>query len=341
MARKRVYVVTAVVCAYVLVEALERRREEGSWNGTTFDGYRAARYDVVRALSYGVDVVEDGVDENSEDGEGIHREIGDTSFARCVRYIFYPPLRQVGPVVFYRDFERRRCDDDFERFSYAAREIIDSFAWFALISYAGATFYDPSHPPLYPSHASVFEAVAYAWTRATVIWAAPTIIFNLAHSTAVVDGQIVPRDVSLTWPSSATSFTRFWRNFHVSLHHFYVFYVHRRFGPTAASACACMAMSLLFHGIREPAWWMFFIVNTVGVVFERNFRRFAALAWTCQIDHPLTHAACAAYQCALFTLFVGVAAPSIRQDSTFIGINFCVMAFLRRRRGNTGTVTAV
>ena len=58
--------------------------------------------------------------------------------------------------------------------------------------------------------------------------------FNFHHALAVFEGQVVARDVFEFWTSSATSFTSFWRRFHVSLHDMFVTYIHRRSVQTSS-----------------------------------------------------------------------------------------------------------
>jgi len=218
--------------------------------------------------------------------------------------------------LFYRHFERQRCRVR-ERFAYVAFEIVDCFSWYLMLDVATRTFYSPTHG----TKDDFVSRMVYAWTHATALWAGPTVVFNLSHALAVLEGETPSRDVSVPWTRSATSFHSFWRNFHVSLHEHYVHYVHRNLGANFGSVIVVMAFSLLFHGLKQREWWMFFALNTAGMCFERVARH--VLPST--DPHPLARAA---YQAALFVLFSKYAS-GVRIDAPFIAVNFLIFCRLR------------
>ena len=154
---------------------------------TSFTAHRAFRYDALRLMSYSVDCA---------------LGHGEICFARCVRYVLYPSLRQCGPFLFYRDFETKRCDGGgFRgRASYAALEMMDSLAWYAFLRFARRTLSSPVDEGL-----GTARKLALAWTHTTAVWAGPTLVFNFHHALAVFEGQVVARDVFEFWTSSATS----------------------------------------------------------------------------------------------------------------------------------------
>ena len=310
LGRRRAMVFVAGVVAFLVVDEIERNWSldptDGILNATTFNAHRALRYDVLRLISFGMDCVEDAAT---------------PTLGRAVRYVLYPPTRQVGPFLFYRQFERRRCRGR-ERFAYVARELVDCFAWYLMLDAATRTFYSPTRGP---TTDDLVSRLVYAWTHATALWAGPTVVFNLSHALAVLEGETPSRDVSFPWTRAATSFHSFWRHFHVSLHEHYVRYVHHNLGANLGSIVVVMAFSLLFHGLKQREWWIFFALNTAGVCFERVARR----ALPTVDPHPL---ASAAYQTALFALFSKYAS-GVRVDAPFIAVNLLIFCRLRARDG--------
>jgi len=279
----------------------------GFMSRTTFNAHRAFRYDALRLMSYAIDCAL---------GQG------EMCFARCVRYVFYPCLRQCGPFLLYRDFETKRCDDDSRRTSYAAMEMMDSLAWYAFLHFARRTLSTPVNGGL-------AGKITHAWTHTTAVWAGPTLVFNFHHALAVFEGQVVARDVFEFWTSSATSFTSFWRRFHVSLHDMFVTYIHRPLGSNLLSMFVVMSFSLLFHGLSASHWVAFFTVNTAGVCAERVVkshlsRRTWRTPWTTAL-----------YQTCLFALFLACTSPIDVYDWSFTLANFSLFATARlvqRRR---------
>jgi len=279
----------------------------GFMSRTTFNAHRAFRYDALRLMSYAIDCAL---------GQG------EMCFARCVRYVFYPCLRQCGPFLFYRDFETNRCDDDPRRASYAATEMMDSLAWYAFLHFARRTLSSSVNRGL-------VGKLTHAWTHTTAVWAGPTLVFNVHYALAVFEGQVVARDVFEFWTSSATSFTSFWRRFHVSLHDMFVTYIHRPLGSNVLSMFVVMSFSLLFHGLSASHWVAFFAVNTAGVCAERVVkshlsRRTWRTPWTTAL-----------YQTCLFALFLACTSPIDVYDWSFTLANFSLFATARlvqRRR---------
>ena len=272
---------------------------------TSFTAHRAFRYDALRLMSYSVDCA---------------LGHGEICFARCVRYVLYPSLRQCGPFLFYRDFETKRCDGgDFRgRLSYAALEMMDSLAWYAFLRFARRTLSSPVDEGL-----GTARKLALAWTHTTAVWAGPTLVFNFHHALAVFEGQVVARDVFEFWTSSATSFTSFWRRFHVSLHDMFVTYIHRPLGSNIVSIIVVMAFSLLFHGLSDSHWVAFFAVNTAGVCAERvvNLPGRVSRTWTTAL-----------YQTCLFALFLACTTPIDVIDRRFTLANFCIFFAARLLR---------
>ena len=305
--RKRTYVWVACVLAYLVLDELESEPGDvarvGIMNATTFNCYRACRFDLLRVMCFGVECVE---------------ESATPDLGKFVRYVLYPPLRAKGPFCFYREFERHRCDHDRRRWLYAALETVDSLTWYALLEFAHRTYYDPFADV---ADASLFEKISHAWTHTTAIWAGPTLIFNLSHALAVIDGQVVIRDVSVDWLKSGTSFGTFWRKFHCSLHEAFVRLLYRPLGSSVISVVVVMAFSLLFHGLKSKAWFVFFGANTAGVVFERCCHRLRSSDRT----------AAALYQTALFVLFTKCT-TNISIDARYVVANFVLFWWNRRAR---------
>jgi D-alanyl-lipoteichoic acid acyltransferase DltB (MBOAT superfamily) len=301
----------AVVAAYLVVDELEsdpgRFLRSGTMNATTFNACRAARYDLLRVMCFGIEAVE---------------ELATPDAGSFVRYVLYPPLRQKGPFCFYKEFERHRCDHNRRRFAYAALEIVDAMVWYVLLDFAHRTYYDPFADV---ARASLFEKIAHAWTHTTAMWAGPTLIFNLSHALAVVDGQVVIRDVSVHWLQSGTSFGMFWRKFHCSLHEAFVRLLYRPLGSSLLSVVVVMAFSLLFHGLKSKAWFVFFGANTAGVVFERCFQRFQSS----------DRVAVTLYQTALFMLFTRCT-TNIPIDVKYFAANFALFWWMRRADEDEG-----
>ena len=106
--RKRTYVWVACVLAYLVLDELESEPGDvarvGIMNATTFNCYRACRFDLLRVMCFGVECVE---------------ESATPDLGKFVRYVLYPPLRAKGPFCFYREFERHQCDHDRRRWLYA------------------------------------------------------------------------------------------------------------------------------------------------------------------------------------------------------------------------------
>lgn len=310
--RKRAYVFVVSVILFIVIDELERSATSPTVATgimrTTFNAYRAFRYDVLRMLSYGIDVVEG---------------VAAPSLGVALRYVMYPPLRQCGPIVFYREFERHTCAGDKRRFGYALRELADCFAWYAMLDYATRTYYSSMMAP----DDGLFTNMVHAWTHTTAIWASPTIIFNFNHALAVFDGQVSPRDVSVPWTSSGTSFTNFWRTFHTSLHELYVHYIHRPFGSNTLSVVIVMGFSLLFHGIRDTAWWVFFIVNCVGVVIERTFTDRYPAAF-----EGFSPISMAMYQAFLFAIFTACSGGDARMSHRNASLPLNVLIFWSLQR---------
>lgn len=301
----------ACACATAAALAVGERLElasvgaRGFMGRTSFTAHRAFRYDALRLMSYSVDCA---------------LGHGEICFARCVRYVLYPSLRQCGPFLFYRDFETKRCDGgDFRgRASYAALEMMDSLAWYAFLRFARRTLSSPVDEGL-----GTARKLALAWTHTTAVWAGPTLVFNFHHALAVFEGQVVARDVFEFWTSSATSFTSFWRRFHVSLHDMFVTYIHRPLGSNIVSIIVVMAFSLLFHGLSDSHWVAFFAVNTAGVCAERvvNLPGRVSRTWTTAL-----------YQTCLFALFLACTTPIDVIDWRFTLANFCIFFAARLLR---------
>ena len=301
----------ACACATAAALAVGERLElasvgaRGFMGRTSFTAHRAFRYDALRLMSYSVDCA---------------LGHGEICFARCVRYVLYPSLRQCGPFLFYRDFETKRCDGaDFRgRLSYAALEMMDSLAWYAFLRFARRTLSSPVDEGL-----GTARKLALAWTHTTAVWAGPTLVFNFHHALAVFEGQVVARDVFEFWTSSATSFTSFWRRFHVSLHDMFVTYIHRPLGSNIVSIIVVMAFSLLFHGLSDSHWVAFFAVNTAGVCAERvvNLPGRVSRTWTTAL-----------YQTCLFALFLACTTPIDVIDRRFTLANFCIFFAARLLR---------
>lgn len=316
MARKRAAVFLVVVGTFVVIDAAERTRGgtflggyDGMLSAGTFTRWRAARYDVLRWLSFGIDCVEDAETP--------------CSIGRCLRYVFYPPCRQVGPVVMYRDFKRPGVARTWAGKAYAMRELLDVLAWHSMMRTAYVTFYHPLNPPMYPNRDDgLFNAVVFTWTHATALWAQSVIVFNSAHALCVLEGSSdAIRDVSQFWTTSATSFTHFWRHFHVSLHEYFVVYVHRPTRGTWASVTFAFAFSILFHGASSAQWRGFFAVQTFGVLAERACRRrFDAFG-----DSTRQFVLRIAYQTVLMCLFTAGAVPTVRLDARVFVAHFVAL----------------
>jgi len=323
IARKRAAVFLVVVVTFVAIDAAERMRGGaalGGYDGTlsagTFTRWRAARYDALRLLSFGIDCVEDAETP--------------CSIGQCLRYVFYPPCRQVGPVVMYRDFKRRRSGvaRTWAGKAYAIRELLDVLAWHSMMRTAYVTFYHPLNPPMYPNRDDgVFDAVVFTWTHATALWAQSAIVFNSAHALCVLEGSSdAIRDVSQFWTTSATSFTHFWRHFHVSLHEYFLVYVHRPTRGTWASVTFAFAFSILFHGASSAQWRGFFTAQTFGVLVERAFRRrFDAFS-----DSTRQFVLRVAYQTVLMSLFTAGAVPTVRLDARVFVAHFVSLFVVQR-----------
>lgn len=317
IARKRAVVFLVVVVSFVVIDAAERTKCFGGCDGVlsagTFTRWRAARYDALRLLSFGIDCVDDAEDAETP-----------CSIGRCLRYVFYPPCRQVGPVVMYRDFKRRSgVARTWAGKAYATRELLDVLAWYLMTRAAYATFYHPLNPPLYPPRDGLFDAVVFTWTHATVLWAQSAIVFNSAHALCVLDGASdAIRDVSQFWTTSATSFTHFWRHFHVSLHEYFLVYIHRPTRGTWASVAFAFAFSILFHGVSSSQWRSFFAIQTFGILAERAIRR--------RFDGDGTRHFFlrVAYQTVLMCLFTAGAVPTVRLDARVFVAHFIALAFV-------------
>lgn len=319
IARKRAVVFLVVIVTFVVIDAAETTKCFGGCDGVlsagTFTRWRAARYDALRLLSFGLDSVED-----AEDAETPF------SIGRCLRYVFYPPCRQVGPVVMYRDFKRRSgVARTWAGKAYAIRELLDALAWYSMTRAAYATFYHPLNPPSYPNRDGLIDTVVFTWTHATALWAQSAIIFNSAHALCVLDGASdAIRDVSQFWTTSATSFTHFWRHFHVSLHEYFLVYVHRPTRGTWASVTFAFAFSILFHGASSAQWRGFFAAQTFGVLAERAIRR------RFDGDGARHFFLRVAYQTVLMCLFTAGAVPTVRLNARVFVAHFIALAFVQR-----------
>ena len=317
IARKRAAVFLVVIVTFVVIDAAERTKCFGGCNGVlsagTFTPFRAARYDALRLLSFGIDCVDDAEDAETP-----------CSIGRCLRYVFYPPCQQVGPVVMYRDFKRRSgVARTWAGKAYAMCELLDVLAWHSMMRTAYVTFYHPLNPPMYPNRDDgLFNAVVFTWTHATALWAQSVIVFNSAHALCVLEGSSdAIRDVSQFWTTSATSFTHFWRHFHVSLHEYFVVYVHRPTRGTWASVTFAFAFSILFHGASSAQWRGFFAVQTFGVLAERACRRrFDAFG-----DSTRQFVLRIAYQTVLMCLFTAGAVPTVRLDARVFVAHFVAL----------------
>ena len=318
IARKRAVVFLVVIVTFVVIDAAETMKCFGGCDGVlsagTFTRWRASRYDALRLLSFGIDSVAD-----AEDAETPF------SIGRCLRYVFYPPCRQVGPVVMYRDFKRRSgVARTWAGKAYAIRELLDCLAWYSMTRVAYATFYHPLNPPSYPNRDGFIDAVVFTWTHATALWAQSAIVYNSAHALCVLDGAFAVRDVSQFWTTSATSFTHFWRHFHVSLHEYFLVYVHRPTRGTWVSVTFAFAFSILFHGASSAQWRGFFAIQTFGVLAERAIRR--------RFDGDGTRRFFLrdAYQAVLMCLFTAGAVPTVRLDARVFVAYFIALAFVQR-----------
>jgi len=303
--RRRFVAFASVVGLFVVVDVAEKYVgvRSGYLNSTSFNAYKAFRYDVLRLWSYGLDAI---------DADERGRERRPESVCKVLRYVLYPPLRTSGPLVRFREFERHR-DRRWGRVLTSCAEIADSAMWFALMSLACGTYYAADSVTFVND--SVFNAVAYAWTHTTAIWASSAIVFTIPHALALLEGQIATPDVTLDWRKSATSFSHFWRTFHASLNEAFVAYIYEPLGSTPFALLAVMAFSLLFHGF-SLAWTTFFAVNFVGLAVERAFKAFRTENIVCT----------AAYQTALFMLFTFCSTPIIITPA-YVGVNFALFLY--------------
>jgi D-alanyl-lipoteichoic acid acyltransferase DltB (MBOAT superfamily) len=306
--KRRAFAFAFACVAFVAIDALERHAwgavftATGRLNATTFNAYKAARYDALRLWSYCAE---------AED---------DASMLKVLRYVFYPPLRVSGPLLRFREFERHRNRSAW-RVVASVVEIIDACAWLAMFRLASATYYGAYDAATI--NASALHAVLFAWTHTTVIWMSSFVVFTVPHALALMDGQVATRDVTLDWRAAGTSFSHFWRTFHASLNEAFVAYIYDPLGSGVLATCAVMAFSLLFHGF-QLAWVKFFAINTAGLLFERALKSYR----TSRVI--LT----AAYQTILFMLFTFCTMP-IAITPAYFAINFLLFWYFHRRHAET------
>jgi len=305
--QRRAGAFAGVCVAFIVIDALERRRAwraSGRLNATTFNVFKAARYDALRLWSYGL--------------EGA----GDESMFKVLRYVFYPPLRVSGPLLRFREFERHR-NRSMWRLVTSCVEIVDACAWLAMSRLASGSYYGAYD--IDTINSSALHAVLFAWTHTTMIWMSSMVVFTIPHALALIEGQVSTRDVALDWRSAGTSFSHFWRTFHASLNEAFVAYIYDPLGASTCAMFAVMAFSFLFHGF-DVAWVKFFAINAAGLAFERALKSY----------HTSRVVPTAAYQTALFMLFTRCTMP-IAITPAFCAINFLLFWYFHRRDASRST----
>ena len=263
----------------------------GCLGNTTFDGYRAARYCALRALSSGLDAAERNAKDKDKDKDDAD------SLDVVVAYVLHPATYQAGPLVPFDAFRRSRfrassSRDDGDRafasesrpFAFAIR-IVAIFAWCATcallvrIGYAPSATFRGARVFADADAAARFEAgllpfgltrVAHALAFLTVSWATSHVVFGVpwAVSTYVDDIRETPCDVPAFWTASASSFRRHWSAFHVSLSSFYFARMYAPLGSGHVGVVVVVAFSTLFHGF-ETGWLVWGAVNAAGLTIER------------------------------------------------------------------------
>lgn len=303
----------AGVCVgFIVIDALERRRTyawmflsaSGRLNVTTFNVFKAARYDALRLWSY------------------VLEGAGDESMFKVLRYVFYPPLRVSGPLLRFREFERHR-NRSMWRVVTSCVEIVDACAWLAMSRLARRSYYGAYD--IDTINSSALHAVLFAWTHTTMIWMSSMVVFTIPHALALIEGQVSTRDVALDWRSAGTSFSHFWRTFHASLNDAFVAYIYDPLGGSTFAMFAVMAFSFLFHGF-DIAWVKFFAINAAGLAFERALKSY----------HTSRVVPTAAYQTALFMLFTRCTMP-ITITPAFCAINFLLFCYFHQHDASRST----
>ena len=265
----------------------------GCLGNTTFDGYRAARYCALRALSCALDAAE----RNDEDEDEDKHEDDADSLDVVVAYVLHPATYQAGPLVPFDTFRRwrfrasavrdggaRAFASESRPFAFAIR-IVAIFAWCATceilvrIGYAPSATFRGARFFADADAAARFEEgllpfglarVAHALAFLTVSWATSHVVFGVpwAVSTYVDDIRETPCDVPAFWTASASSFRRHWSAFHVSLSSFYFARMYAPLGSGHVGVVVVVAFSTLFHGF-ETGWLVWGAVNAAGLTIER------------------------------------------------------------------------
>lgn len=272
-----------------LLRSVARR---GCLGNTTFDGYRAARYCALRALSCALDAAERNDKDKDKDQDDAD------SLDVVVAYVLHPATYQAGPLVPFDAFRRSRfrasssLRDDGARafvsesrpFAFAIR-IVAIVSWCATCALLVRIGYAPSatfHGARFFADADAaarFEEgllpfglarVAHALAFLTVSWATSHVVFGVpwAVSTYVDDIRETPCDVPAFWTASASSFRRHWSAFHVSLSSFYFARMYAPLGSGHVGVVVVVAFSTLFHGF-ETGWLVWGAVNAAGLTIER------------------------------------------------------------------------
>ena len=250
----------------------------GCLGNTTFDGYRAARYCALRALSSALDAAETVRDENDADAN---------SLDAVVAYVLHPATYQAGPLVPFATFRRERLREGVRGprpFAFGIR-IVAIVAWCATcalltrIGYVPAATFHGARFFADDEAAAAFEErllpfgltrVAHALAFLTVAWATSHVVFGVPWAVSTyVDGIFdTPCDVPAFWTSSASSFRRHWSAFHVSLSSFYFATMYAPLGSGHVGIVVVIAFSTLFHGF-ETRWLVWGAVNAAGLTIER------------------------------------------------------------------------